>query len=176
MKTHWHICRDGEPVWERTCCVSWIAPLNMLWAFSSFYRRWSLLWNTRCCLEWIDYVWLMKESGSRWCLRTFTKYWTFNFVQKHCQFNALRQLLKKYLYCKIKLHDYWREKGFWLKCCSRNHYLVSWHLRTWLHFLARHEICTNNCIWLQFTKDTNTRGSKTLVTFTPFHTNLQSLN
>ncbi len=25
-------------------------------------------------------------------------------------------------------------------------YLVSWHLRTWVHFLARHEISTNNYI------------------------------
>ncbi len=39
-------------------------------------------------------------------------------------------------------------------------YLVSWHLRTWVHFLARHEICTNNYILLQFPKETNTRGSK----------------
>ncbi len=52
-------------------------------------------------------------------------------------------------------------------------YLVSWHLRTWVHLLARHEICTNNYILLQFPKETNTRGSKTLTPFTHFHTNSQ---
>ncbi len=51
-------------------------------------------------------------------------------------------------------------------------YLVSWHLRTWVHFLSRHEICTNNYILLQFPKETNT-SSKNLTPFTPFHTNLQ---
>ncbi len=35
---------------------------------------------------------------------------------------------------------------------------------TWVHFLERHDICTNNYILLQFPKDT--RGSKTL---TPFY-------
>jgi len=49
-------------------------------------------------------------------------------------------------------------------------YLVSWHLRTWVHVLARHKICTNNYILLQFPKETNTRGSETI---THFHTNLQ---
>ncbi len=57
-------------------------------------------------------------------------------------------------------------------CC----YLVSWHLRTWVHILARHEIRTNNCILLQFLKETNTGGSKTLTPFTPFHTNVQSFD
>ncbi len=53
--------------------------------------------------------------------------------------------------------------------------LVSWHLCTWVHFLARHEIRTNNYILLQFhfPKETNTRGSKAPTPFTPFHTNLQ---
>ncbi len=40
------------------------------------------------------------------------------------------------------------------------------HLRTWVHFLARHKICTNNYILLQFPKETNTRDSKTLSTST----------
>ncbi len=31
-------------------------------------------------------------------------------------------------------------------------YLVSWHLRTWVHFLSRREIRTNNYILLQFLK------------------------
>ncbi len=53
------------------------------------------------------------------------------------------------------------------------HYLVSWHLRTRVHFLARHEIRTKTTL-LQFPKETNTRGSKT--DFTPFHTNLQSFD
>ncbi len=57
-------------------------------------------------------------------------------------------------------------------CC----YLVSWHLCTWVHFLTRQEIRTNNYILLQFPKETNTRGSKTLTPFTPFHTNLQSFD
>ncbi len=48
-----------------------------------------------------------------------------------------------------------------LKIC----YLVSWHLRTWVCFLARHKICTNNYILLQFPKETNTRGSKTFYSF-----------
>ncbi len=55
-------------------------------------------------------------------------------------------------------------------------YLVSLHLHTWVHFLVRHEICTNNYILLQFPKETNTRGSKTVTPFTPFHTNLQSFD
>ncbi len=56
--------------------------------------------------------------------------------------------------------------------------LVSWHLCTWVHFLARHEIRTNNYILLQFhfPKETNTRGSKAPTPFTPFHTNLQSFD
>ncbi len=56
--------------------------------------------------------------------------------------------------------------------------LVSWHLCTWVHFLARHEIRTNNYILLQFQfpKETNTRGSKAPTPFTPFHTNLQSFD
>ncbi len=54
--------------------------------------------------------------------------------------------------------------------------LVSLHLCIWVHFLARHEICTNYYILLQFPKETNTRGSKTLTPFTPFHTNLQSFD
>ncbi len=52
--------------------------------------------------------------------------------------------------------------------------LVSYLIRTYVHILARHEICTNNYILLQFQKETNTRGSTTLTPFTPFHTNLQS--
>ncbi len=55
-------------------------------------------------------------------------------------------------------------------------YLVSWHLRNWVHFLARHQICTNNYILLQFPKETNTKGSKTLTPFTPFHKNVQSFD
>ncbi len=56
--------------------------------------------------------------------------------------------------------------------------LVSWHLCTWVRFLARHEIRTNNYILLrfQFPKETNTRGSKALTPFTTFHTNLQSFD
>ncbi len=42
--------------------------------------------------------------------------------------------------------------------------------RTWMHFLARHGICINNYILLQFPKEMNTRGSKTPTSFTPFHT------
>ncbi len=48
--------------------------------------------------------------------------------------------------------------------------------RTWVNFLARHEIRTNNYILLKFPKETNTRGSKTLTPFTPFHTNLDYTN
>ncbi len=51
-----------------------------------------------------------------------------------------------------------------------------WHVRTWVHFLARQKIHTNNYILLQFPKETNTRGSKTLTYFSPFHTNLQSFD
>ncbi len=47
---------------------------------------------------------------------------------------------------------------------------------TWVHLLARHEIRTNNCISLQFPKETNTRGSKTLTPFTPFLTNVQGFD
>ncbi len=43
-------------------------------------------------------------------------------------------------------------------------------------FLARHQIRTNKYILLQFPKETNTRGSKTLTPFTPFYTNLQSFD
>ncbi len=42
--------------------------------------------------------------------------------------------------------------------------------------LVGHEICTNNYILLKFSKETNTRGSKTLTPFTPFHTNVQSFD
>ncbi len=56
-------------------------------------------------------------------------------------------------------------------------YLVSWHLCTWVHFLARCEIHTNNkYISLQFPKEMNTRGSKTPMPFIPFHTNVQSFD
>ncbi len=54
--------------------------------------------------------------------------------------------------------------------------LVSWHKRTWGHFLARCEICTNKYISLQFPKEMNTRGSKTPTSFIPFHTYLQSFD
>ncbi len=58
-------------------------------------------------------------------------------------------------------------------CYLESDYLVSWYLRTWVRFLARHKTCTNNYILLQFPK---TRGSKTLTPFTPFHTNVQSFD
>ncbi len=70
-------------------------------------------------------------------------------------------------------------KGYFLHKNMKQHnyfYLVSLHLHTWVHFLVKHEICTNNYILLQFPKETNTRGSKTLTPFTPFHTNLQSFD
>ncbi len=47
---------------------------------------------------------------------------------------------------------------------------------SWVHFLSRHEICTNKYISLQFPKEMNTRGSKTPISFISFHTNLQSLD
>ncbi len=34
-----------------------------------------------------------------------------------------------------------------------------------MHFLSRHEICTNKYISLQFPKEMNTRGSKTPISF-----------
>ncbi len=33
-----------------------------------------------------------------------------------------------------------------VKACPGNCYLVSWYLRSWVHFLARHQIRTNNYI------------------------------
>ncbi len=38
--------------------------------------------------------------------------------------------------------------------------LVSWHLCTWVHFLTRREIRTNNYISLQFPEEMNTKGTR----------------
>ncbi len=83
--------------------------------------------------------------------------------------NHYNLLLKKHLLLLLML------KTLLFSCCLLS-YLVSWHLHTWVHFLARHEICPNNYILLQFPKETNTRGSETLTPFTPFHTHLQSFD
>ncbi len=42
---------------------------------------------------------------------------------------------------------------------TKSVYMVSWHLCSWVHFLARCEIHSNKYISLQFPKETNTRGS-----------------
>ncbi len=47
------------------------------------------------------------------------------------------------------------------------------HLRTWVHFLARHEIRTNNYILLQ---KKQTLEAVKLTSFPPFHTHLQSFD
>ncbi len=55
-------------------------------------------------------------------------------------------------------------------------YLVSWHLHSWVHILARNEIHTNNYILLQFPKETNTRVSKTPTSFILFTEMYRVLN
>ncbi len=69
--------------------------------------------------------------------------------------------------------DGWMEIGLFPSVVF---YLVSWHLCNWVHFLVKHEIRTNKYISLQFPKEMNTRGSKTLMAFIPFHTNVLSLD
>ncbi len=92
----------------------------------------------------------------------------------------VRQLIRLIWLCLVLLkyaetacYSTWLYSYQYLFSTSVIFYLVSWHLCTWVHSLARCEIHTNNYILLQFIQETNTRGSKTLTPLTPFHTNLQ---
>ncbi len=48
-------------------------------------------------------------------------------------------------------------------------YLVSWHLCTWVHFLARCKIHANKYVLLQFPKEMITTGSKTQMPYLFMH-------
>ncbi len=77
------------------------------------------------------------------------------------------------------LKSTWMYKGKYIfRTCNQSFffcYLVLWHLLTWVHFLARQFPKETNTsgrhLLLIFTQ--NTRRSKTLTPFTPFHTNTE---
>ncbi len=92
-----------------------------------------------------------------------------HFQKVYISVESVWQALWDWVGMFLQLHD----SRLLITDITEKIYLVSWYLHSWVHFLARHEICTNNCLLLQFPKETNTRGNKTLTYFTPFHTNVQ---